>query len=293
MLWGDGVWYSGIESSQWGLMLTTWCKFIRDVYGREQDIQGGDTLETFIIKYDAPTQICSDYPQIKNIDPSLGSLVITAYPQVLLIHIIRIITLINYPYMYIRRTQITYWNYLVLLAMCGHTAFWFGLMLLTPWTNMHMGNILIMRFPSGPSLTSSSSYNTCSVTLYIIMTGTIILPEPRINLATGSYSRSITLSWISSQISPFWDLRGCPRVGLKLSCLVLQVLYGDSRVIIEGSEACSRYLCDYVRCDMNDVFWRYLWYILYISIIRGDCWNNWWMDNSQFLWIRTIFSYLG
>ena len=52
----------------------------------------------------------------------------------------------------------------------------------------------------------------------------------------------------------------CQRVRVQILCLVLQVLYGASIAIIEGGEACSRYLYDGVKYDI----FMYLMYESYM-----------------------------
>ena len=53
-----------------------------------------------------------------------------------------------------------------------------------------------------------------------------------------------------SVFKSIFESRGCHRVRVKLSCLVLQVLTRDSREILELGETCNMYFYDFVRCDI-------------------------------------------
>ena len=59
----------------------------------------------------------------------------------------------------------------------------------------------------------------------------------------------------------------CQRVKVQLLCLVLQVLYKDSRVILERREAWSRYLYYGVMYDI-------IWYIPGMSLMLGASWQH-------------------
>ena len=154
------------------------------------------------------------------------------YSQVLLIHTIEKITLLISTSSSTRISQIILCTWMLILATCWNIPFYLGLEPLTVWMNMHMGVILLIRIPPRPPLTSSRTHITHSGNLTTIIMQIRSSPEPSFRLDNGSYSISITLSWIILGLRLFCILGGFHRVRAKFSCLVLQLIYRYSREIL-------------------------------------------------------------
>ena len=97
-------------------------------------------MENFISYYSASTHIHSDNPQTKKTQPFYRSCTNKTYTQLLSSHIIGTITLPNTASRSIRRTYTPSLLRLVLLSMCEFVTCCSGIIYITAWLKMHMGN---------------------------------------------------------------------------------------------------------------------------------------------------------